>query len=212
MRVGRMWLWLGLLLAATALACNVPLNDLTTVPPPPTAGATIVVPDPPAVSPSAPSPTAAATAEPLPTFTPISLAPTATPRGTPAATATSAPDTVAPTATLRPGTGNPPPAATATPTPTATATEAPSTGPLALSYDISWRLAQDGTGNAIATVLLRASGGNGDYRYFHDDQEVDGPVFEYRWAACRGNPGSFRVDSADGQSFRVNYYENPPCP
>jgi hypothetical protein len=42
--------------------------------------------------------------------------------------------------------------------------------------------------------------------------EVDGPVFEYEWSTCRGNPGSLRVDSSDGQSVLKNYFENPPCP
>lgn len=126
-----------------------------------------------------------------PTFTPIeppTLAPSLTPSATPSRR---------PTFTPRPG---------------ATATTAEAGGPLTFTYNITWRLKDAAAKLAIATVTINARGGGGDYTYYRDDLPVDGPVFEYEWATCRGNPGSLRVDSGDGQTRRIEYFENPPCP
>jgi hypothetical protein len=65
---------------------------------------------------------------------------------------------------------------------------------------------------AIAHVTLTAQGGTGVYAFYRDDLPLQGPVFDYQWASCRGNPGSFRVDDSSGQSARLNYFEQPPCP
>lgn len=121
-------------------------------------------------------------------------APTATSTSILAATATPRIGTPAPTATLR-----------GTPT-------VASGGLLTFDYAIDWRVDPNNEAVAIARVTITASGGNGEYIYFHDDLPVDGPQFEYRWAACRDNPGSLRVNSADGQTVRTNYFETPPCP
>ena len=125
-----------------------------------------------------------------PTFTPIqqpTLAATLTPSRTPR-----------PTATV--GQSRP------TPTPPDAG------GPLSFTYQISWRLKDASGTQAIATVTIEAKGGSGAYIYYRDDLRADGPVFEYEWAACSGNPGSLRVDSTDGQTARIDYFENPPCP
>ena len=129
----------------------------------------------------------------LPTFTPIqppTLAATLTPSATPSRR---------PTFTPRPGV-------------VASATAADIGGPLSFTYHISWRLKDASAKMAIATVIIDAKGGSGVYTYYRDDLEVDGPVFEYEWSTCSGNPGSLRVDSTDGQTARVEYFENPPCP
>lgn len=133
----------------------------------------------------------------LPTFTPIqppTLASTLTPSNTP----------------------NPKPTTsigeTASKTPKATSTLPESVGKLTLEYHISWRLKDASTKQAVATVTLTARGGGGDYQYYRDELEVDGPIFEYEWRTCTGNPGSFRVTSADGQSAKIDYFEHPPCP
>jgi hypothetical protein len=65
---------------------------------------------------------------------------------------------------------------------------------------------------SIATVTITAAGGGGGYIYLWDEIEQDGPIFEYFWRSCMGDPHSITVTSADGQSVTVNYYENPPCP
>jgi hypothetical protein len=133
------------------------------------------------------------TSEPVPTFTPIqqpTLAATLTPSSTPR-----------PTATARPG---------GTARPTSTPPDAG--GPLSFTYNISWRLKDASATQAVATVTIDAKGGSGVYFYYRDDLRVAGPVFEYEWATCSGNPGSLRVDSTDGQTARTEYFENPPCP
>lgn len=186
------------LLAIVVLACNLPEAPDSSIPPPPTRGtppAATVDPDDERTAP-APTATPDASGNPAPTFTPIGGA--ATPSSG-----------FAPTATLPASAGTPDtPGVVETPTPAA------NSGPLMLSYTIDWRIdtGNSGTGTAIAQVSLLARGGGGEYRFYRDELPVEGPIFEYPWATCRDNPGSFRVDSADGQSVRINYYEVPPCP
>jgi hypothetical protein len=135
--------------------------------------------------------------------------PSATPQ--PTATTIETP-TLAPTHTASPS-HTPRPTSTRetvrTATPTTTSGNA---GPLSFTYEINWRLKDEKATMAIATVTILATGGGGEYKYYRDDLPVDGPVFEYEWRTCQGNPGSLRVDSADGQSVRTDYFENPPCP
>ncbi|UCG22694.1 MAG: hypothetical protein JSW55_10960 [Chloroflexota bacterium] len=202
--------WLGLMIAlllGAGLACNAPLaeDEAITVTPPDSPESTEPV-EPAATSDevtlAAPQTVPAsleteeageATPEALPTFTPIEPP-------TLAATLTAS-ATLRPTATTRPG-GTPKP----TPTPPDIG------GPLSFTYEISGRLKDASATQAIATVTIDAKGGSGEYTYFRDDLPVDGPVFEYEWATCSGNPGSLRVDSSDGQTARTEYFENPPCP
>jgi hypothetical protein len=197
---------------ALALACNAPLEPEPTLPAPQLVTQTPggVVPPVPAedgavestatAEPTLPGEEEIATVEvtePLPTFTPIQVTPSATATG-------DAGPTLAPTVTLSPAE----PTATRTPPATATAT---ASEPLSFSYTIDWRLSDENPYQAIAHVIIYAAGGDGHYSYYRDDLPVEGPEFEYQWAACRSNPGSLRVDSA-GQSVRTNYFENPPCP
>ena len=188
------------------LACNAPFGrEAPTATP--TATATL---EPTETS----SETQKATLEPAQTVPPAVDTPTVSkPIETPDPTATrEEPPTLAPTHTSTPSRTPRPTATTGTaPTTTPSAT-AGSNGPLSFTYQISWRLKDEKASQAIATVTMLATGGGGEYVYFRDDLQVDGPVFEYEWSTCRGNPGSLRVDSADGQSVRTDYYENPPCP
>lgn len=189
--------WFIGLLGVMALACNAPIGGGETPgPPQPVISVTTE-----AVPTLVGSPTAEVIPDTgteggpilLPTFTPIQVTagPGAVPDG-----ATAAP-IVSPTE-----------AATATPSPTATS----DSSPLSFTYTIHWELASSDPGKAIATVSINATGGGWVYQYFRDDLPVAGPVFQYDWAACHANPGSLRVDSADGQTARVNYFETPPCP
>jgi hypothetical protein len=204
--IWRQWLFLPLLWLLVSLACNAPVGQEPAVEPPPTPSLTVTaVPSTPPADPSeAPATipillTAIMPEEPeatpalLPTFTPIA-GPTlaATPTATTASAAPTSP------ATPRPGSSpTTPPAAS---------------GPLDFSYNISWQLTAGNPFVAVARVTIQATGGSGVYTYYHDDILQSGPTFEYNWAACRGNPGSLKVDSSDGQSVRKNYFENPPCP
>ncbi|MEW5987201.1 MAG: hypothetical protein AB1791_11245 [Chloroflexota bacterium] len=183
-------LWFGL-----ALACNAPIGPAAPLTPTASLPATVTVTMP--IEPTAEAP---------------ATAPFLTPAGDPSATAlptalstrpTQAP-TLAPTVTARASSTRPPAAPTRTP--------AVTIGPLAFTYQITWRLDPQSSAQAIAHVTITATGGNGVYTYYRDDLPVAGPDFEYKWASCRANPGSLRVDSGDGQTLRLNYYENPPCP
>ena len=207
-----MAIWLGLV-----LACNAPITEPTSPPPPDDnsdsdenevpAGPSDSEADEPTAT-TEPSATLSPEAEegepaepeashtPLPTFTPIqqptlASTPTNVPTGTPRPTSSSG------------GSGG----SSATSTPVSS-----SSGPLTLEYNVSWALDPSDPFKAIATVNLTASGGSGVYTYYHDELPVAGPMFTYEWGACRGNPGSFRVDSTDGQSIKIDYFENPPCP
>jgi hypothetical protein len=185
--------WFIGLLAMMALACNAPVGGAETPSPPPaTSALSPQATQTPTESPTAETDPATETEESpasLPTFTPIqAIAPvgvTVTTQATP----------------TEPGTS----------TPQATPTEAANSGPLSFSYTITWQVSSN-PGIAVATVSIAANGGGGSYQYFRDDLPVNGPVFQYEWATCRANPGSLRVDSADGQSVRENYFETPPCP
>lgn len=193
-----------LLLVVAGLACNAPANRATDTPTATvTSSPTVEQIQPTLGSPeTVPAVFSTATAEaltqtPLPSFTPIqppTLAPTLTPSEAP---------------TTQPPSGNGG-AATDTPEPTEASNE--SQGPLSFDYHIEWRLKDASAKQAIATVTITAQGGGGDYTYFRDEIPVDGPVFEYTWATCAGNPGSFRVTSADGQTLKKDYFSNPPCP
>ena len=192
------------LLIGAGLACNAPV-------------AKKVVPDPPTASPTSqdqPSPTASPV---LPTLS----SPQTVPASIQTEEAREESDKVVPTftpieqptlaASLTPSV-TPSRRPTLTPRPALTATAANIGGPLTFDYRISWRVEDPSARTAIATVIIDAAGGSGVYTYYRDDLEVDGPVFEYEWATCSGNPGSLRVDSTDGQTARVEYFETPPCP
>lgn len=191
---------LGLLLLGPTLACNLPVGQVATPSPPSGATSSPATLAPTlTIAPAETLPFAASSAtpgaagqSPRPTFTAINptLAPTLAPSRTPRPRATASP-----TATPPSGTGT-----------------ADNSGRLTFDYNITWTLSATDPYVAIATVNIYPKGGSGDYEYYRDDLPVDGPTFQYRWAACRGNPGSLRVDSADGQSVRKDYFESPPCP
>jgi len=182
------------------LACNAPFGG--------EAATSTATPEPTQTS------TQEATLEPAQTAPPAVAKPTESkPTATSAPTATAEEQpTLAPTRTTTPS-HTPRPTSTSTVVRTVTpATTADNDGPLSFTYQITWRMKDASANQAIATVAMVATGGGGEYTYFRDDLPVDGPVFEYEWSTCRGNPGSLRVDSADGQSVRTDYYENTPCP
>lgn len=178
------------LLAFLGLACNAPIGGETPSPPPP---ATSAETNQPTATSTEPATTELApdseteTPAVLPTFTPIQ---------------STIPADASPTLATVP---------TETATPEETPTGEADSGPLSFTYVIVWEVTSN-PGVAVATVTITANGGGGNYEYYRDDLPVDGPLFQYEWATCRANPGSLRVDSADGQSVRTDYFETPPCP
>jgi hypothetical protein len=141
---------------------------------------------------------------------PQTVAP-ATPVETPTLAATVPQPTPTKTAT-RTATPSRTPSPSPSPSQTSTPTRTPGVSPLAFTYDISWRISPVDPLRAIATVTIDVTGGLGPYRYFYNIDQVAGPVFEYQWTVCQGNPGTLRVESADGQVVSMSYFENPPCP
>lgn len=107
--------------------------------------------------------------------------------------------------TRKPPTGIPTIQTGATPTPTAasaapTATNPPvSTGPLDFAISIAGcRLDPAREGGVILTLRFDATGGNGVYTYYHENQKV---TRTFERPATKGTAviDSFRVDSGDGQ-------------
>jgi hypothetical protein len=96
--------------------------------------------------------------------------------------------------------------------PTPEPSNAASTGPLEFSYVIEWRLDPEDDARAIASVSIYARGGDGNYTYFQDEEPRPSSQFEFEWRACKPYPGSFRVNSGDGQIARRDIWEKAPCP
>jgi hypothetical protein len=195
-----------IILALAALACNFQTGDLPEEPSPtstststsvnsstegeagPTAGPSPTLAPPETLPANFATEASPLTATLIPTFTPVqvpTLAQTLTPTATAMRRATATRSSVQP-----PGTAS---------------------GPLAFDYSINWRLADASALQAIATVILTATGGGGGYRYYRDIDEVEA-TFEYIWATCRGNPTTFRVTSASGESVEQVVFFHPPCP
>lgn len=182
-----------------SLACTPSLPSLVTeqatLAPAPT-----IDPNPPATSTPAASPTSA---EPPATTTAVVPLPTFTPRLQPTTSATS------------PGNNNNNQnnnsGGVATIVPLGTGTAPAASGPLNFTYYVSWQADPADASVMIGTLTITASGGDGNYQYFRDEVSLPGPVIQYRWGKCAGNPGSLRVTSGDGQTLKIDYYENVPC-
>ncbi len=111
--------------------------------------------------------------------------------------------------TRQPPTVTPTIEASATPTPTATVTITPtattppvSTGPLDFAISIvSCRLDPTRDGGVILTMRFDATGGNGVYTYYRENEQVS-RTFDR--PATKGSAviDAFRVDSGDGQSIQ----------
>jgi hypothetical protein len=194
-------LWLPLLLPLL-LACGALLLIIRFPPGEPTAtttatGTTTMTVTATGTATRTPTPTVTTTVTRTPTATG-----TATPTGTPTTTRTTTP-TPSPTAS---------PTGTLMPTVRATRPEVTRTyAPLTFSVSIQWRLDPASDLHAIADVVVSAQGGDGNYTYYRDDILQPGTTFSYFWRRCANNPVSFRVDSCDGQSVRVERAEFSPC-
>jgi hypothetical protein len=116
---------------------------------------------------------------------------------------------------------------TASPTPTATSTPRPTrrtltptptvplpAGPLSLDWAIETQGPNPAKPNQwLVVAVLQASGGDGNYTYYHDGLPVNGPRVQIVDQACRNKPGSFWVQDGTGQIVRKTYYIfAPSCP
>ena len=183
--------WLGLLGMwwLVLMACNLPLSEPPAPLLPPTIGS-------PAQRQEIPSDL------PQPTATPINLSitPEATSGGVPIVTPSVTPISVLTSTPL------------VTPVAIVTADATDALLPLTLTYIIRWRLDETDKRFAWAAVTLMPQGGDGNYTLYRDGKPTKGAIFEYRWGSCKDNPGTFRVESGDGQSSEINYFEKAPCP
>jgi hypothetical protein len=117
-------------------------------------------------------------------------APTDTPTASPTATAT-----VTPRPTRR------------APTPTPTPTVPLPTGPLSLDWVIESQGKNPANANQwLVVIRLIASGGDGNYTYYHDGLPINGPRVSIVDQACRNKPGSFWVQDGAGQFVKRSYY------
>jgi hypothetical protein len=68
-----------------------------------------------------------------------------------------------------------------------------------------------------ADFVIRASGGDGNYTYYRDIDKIAGPVkgevgYHLVWRECGGAPGTFFVESGDGQRVKILFWvDKPDC-
>ena len=149
--------------------------------------------------------------------------PTLTPTVTKTPTATwPAAWTATPTFTPWPPTATPTP--TYTPIPTVTPVPPGVTpvrpvprpqGPLTIGFELNGVWCADA--GYIAEFTVSADGGGGQYQYYMDiipiGEPTDGSVtYQLHWLTCGGAPGTFFVESADGQRVsKLFWVHNPDC-
>ncbi len=127
-----------------------------------------------------------------------------------------------PTSTL--ATPTPTPTSTATPTPlpvqqaqpgfvpSGTPTPKPTVSlPLSVNYVIE-SAGPDPANHTqwSANVLITASGGDGNYKYYHDGLPLSGPRVTIVYGACRNKPGSFWVEDGTGTRATLDYFLYAP--
>ena len=113
-------------------------------------------------------------------------------------------DTPTPSPTPTPTTTPKPPAASNTPALTGTS------GPLSVKYEVVSIKRKNGD-QAVMTLRVIASGGGGGYRYYHEDVLQAGPIFEVAGTCNKPFNHTIKVTSADGQTVRVQYFEQGKC-
>ena len=75
----------------------------------------------------------------------------------------------------------------------------------------AWEPDPENPDRILATMSVKASGGNGVYAYYHADVRQPGPLFVVPGAWCRPLSNTLRVDSA-GESAHLDYWIPAPCP
>jgi hypothetical protein len=120
--------------------------------------------------------------------------------------------------------GQPDPTDTPTPTPTIVPTYSPRpayptpTPSIQAPLSLDWVIEAQGRNPAnpnqwLVVVDLIASGGDGQYIYYHDGLPIDGPRLQIVNQVCLNKPGSFWVQDGTGQIVKKTYYLFAPyCP
>jgi hypothetical protein len=91
-----------------------------------------------------------------------------------------------------------------------------SKGPLQVEYKIESRWCPGDSTAYIAEFTVSAKGGDGCYTYYRDIDKIAGPTsrtsvpYQLKWAACGGAPGTFFVESGDGQKAKVLFWVYAP--
>jgi hypothetical protein len=116
-------------------------------------------------------------------------------------------------------TASPTAKATSTPRPTRRAPSLTPTIPLPTGpLSLDWVLESQGMNPAnpnqwLMVIQLIASGGDGNYTYYHDGLPIAGPRIQIVNQKCLNKPGSFWVEDGTGQIIRKTYYLfAPDCP
>ena len=120
--------------------------------------------------------------------------------------------------------GQPDPIDTPTPAPTIVPTYTPRpvyptpTPSIQAPLSFDWVIEAQGQNPADpnqwrVVVNLRASGGDGQYTYYHDGLRIDGPRLQIVNQVCLNKPGSFWVQDGAGMIVKKTYYLFAPyCP
>jgi hypothetical protein len=90
-----------------------------------------------------------------------------------------------------------------------------SKGPLKIEFEgkPAWC---SGEAAYVADFTISASGGDGCYIYYRDIDKIEGPThktsvtYTLKWASCGGAPGTFFVESGDGQRASVKFWVKAP--
>ncbi len=98
--------------------------------------------------------------------------------------------------------------------PSATATPLPVMSPLQLDWVIESQGRNPANSNQwLIVVYLIASGGDGQYTYYHDGLPISDPRVQIVDQACHNKPGSFWVQDGTGAMVKKSYYFfAPACP
>jgi hypothetical protein len=147
------------------------------------------------------------TATTLSTYTPpVTWPPTWTPTHTPIATHTPTPRPtfISPYATTAPGSWSP----------SSSGTSPHAGGDLTIDFNLNDVWCTSGSSYA-ASFTVWARGGDGRYIYYRDIDKIAGPLsgevnYELQWRECGGAPGTFFVESGDGQRVGKKFWVWPP--
>jgi hypothetical protein len=83
--------------------------------------------------------------------------------------------------------------------------------PLNVTYEVV-EIKRKAGDEATLTLKVRATGGSGGYRYYHDDIQQPGPTFNIAGTCGKPFVHTLKVVSGDGQTVAVPYHVGGVCP